>query len=295
MRGRSQRNAFTFVLVALVLWASLWLIQKYIQRTVSTPRPTTTAPSTIRIATWNLRKFSEGGEHPPDLVEIASIIKSAQFDIVAIQEVQRDGQIVEKLRRQLNEPWRHIVSDRTGSNYERYAFLYRSDRVDIVDGSAMLLSGPEVAVFDRVPFTARFRAGHFDFALITVHLSFTNTERRASEARALSALARRLSESGEKDVIVLGDFNEQRTRPNLQVFDQQGWSRLNKEPTNLSSTEIYDNLIIDPLLTREWTGNWGVLRFDETDFANDDRAAGELVSDHRPAWAEFSTSGPDDD
>src|SRR5213079_3716654 len=83
--------------------------------------------STIRIATWNLRKFSErngAGQYPPDLVEIAKIIRAAKFDLIAIQEVQREGQIVEKLRRQLNEPWRHVVSDRTGNN-ERYAFLYR--------------------------------------------------------------------------------------------------------------------------------------------------------------------------
>src|SRR5437660_5458469 len=179
-------------------------------------RPTTTTASTIRIATWNLRKFSErqgAGQYPPDLVEIAGIIKSARFDLIAIQEVQREGQIVEKLRRQLNEPWRHVVSDRTGNN-ERYAFLYRADRVDIVDGSARLILGPETAVFDRAPFTASFKAGQFDFVLLTVHLSYTDHSRGASEATALAALSRRIVDgAAEKDLIVLGDFNEQHQRP----------------------------------------------------------------------------------
>jgi hypothetical protein len=70
---------------------------------------------------------------------------------------------------------------------------------------------------------------------------------------------------------------------------------LNRDATNLSSSEIYDNLLIDPHFTKEWTGAAGTWRFDEMDYANDDKLAAEFVSDHRPAWAEFSTAGPDDD
>jgi len=284
-------------LVALCMWIVWACQQKRIEQSAR-PAATSTAPSTIRIATWNLRKFSErqgAGQYPPDLVEIARIIKAAQFDLIAIQEVQREGQIVEKLRRQLNEPWRHVVSDGTG-NHERYAFLYRSDRVDIVDGSAHLVLGPETAVFDRAPFTASFKAGDFDFVLLTVHLSYTDHARRAAEAGALAALARRMvDESAEKDLIVLGDFNEQHQRGNLHVFEEQGWTKCNRDATNLSSSETYDNLLIDQKYTKEWTGVAGTWRFDEMDYANDDKQAMEFVSDHRPAWGEFSIVGPDDD
>ena len=150
MAWRRQTAAIwaAVALIALCMFIA-WAWRQRQARQIS--QPATATASTIRIATWNLRKFSErqgAGQYPPDLVEIAGIIKSARFDLIAIQEVQREGQIVEKLRRQLNEPWRHVVSDRTGNN-ERYAFLYRSDRVDIVDGSAKLIVGPETAVFDR--------------------------------------------------------------------------------------------------------------------------------------------------
>jgi endonuclease/exonuclease/phosphatase family metal-dependent hydrolase len=294
-RRQSVQTWAAIALIALCMWAIWAWRQRQAQQLV---RPPTTNTSIIRIATWNLRKFSErqgAGQYPPDLVEIASIIKSARFDLIAIQEVQREGQVVEKLRRQLNEPWRHVVSDRTGNN-ERYAFLYRADRVDMVDGSAKLILGPETAVFDRAPFTANFRAGQFDFVLLTVHLSYTDHARRASEATALAALARRIVDgSAEKDLIVLGDFNEQHQRQNLPLFERQGWTRLNRDATNLSSTETYDNLLIDPRFTKEWTGIAGTWRFDELDYANDDKLATEFVSDHRPAWAEFSTAGPDDD
>src|ERR1051325_5483674 len=283
------------ILVALCMWAAwAWRVGEARQ----VVPPANTAPSTIRIATWNLRKFSErsgAGQYPPDLVEIAKIIRAAKFDLIAIQEVQREGQIVEKLRRQRSEPWRHVVSDGTG-NHERYAFLWRGNRVDMVDGSAHLILGAETAVFDRAPFRAGFKAGRFDFVLVTVHLSYTNHERRASEGSALAGLARRMVDGGsEKDLIVLGDFNEQHQRGNLHLFEEQGWTKINREATNLSSTETYDNLLIDLKYTREWTGVAGTWRFDEMDYANDDKVATEYVSDHRPAWGEFSTAGPDDD
>jgi endonuclease/exonuclease/phosphatase family metal-dependent hydrolase len=254
-------------------------------------------PGTIRIATWNLRKFGErdkANQHPPDLVAIADIIKSSGFDLIAIQEVQQEGQEIQKLRRQLNEPWRHVISERTGNN-ERFAFLYRGDRVELID-TPHLMSKPTAQVFDRAPFMATFRAGQFDFTLVTVHLSYTDTARRRREAEALARFAKDLAaHAAEKDVIVLGDFNEQHQHGNLPFFDEQGWTRLNTEATNLGSTEIYDNFLIDRNFTREWTGRTGVIRFDETRFANNDHRALEDVSDHRPAWADFATVGPDDD
>jgi len=293
-----RRAALIVALLALVIWGGWWAWQHWHATVPQSQFAATTNPSgTIRIATWNLRKFSQRekpGQHPPDLVEIAKIIKGGGFDLLAIQEVQQEGQEVQKLRLQLNEPWRHVISDRTGNN-ERFAFIYREDRVELLD-SPRLMSGPEATTFDRVPFIATFKAGQFDFVLVTVHLSYTDTSRRRREAEALARFAKDMAaHASEKDVIVLGDFNEQHRIGNLHYFDEQGWTRLITEPTNLGSSEIYDNLLIDRQFTREWTGRGGVIRFDESDFGNDDKSAMESVSDHRPAWAEFSTVGPDDD
>src|SRR5438445_464493 len=84
---------------------------------------------------------------------------------------------------------------------------------------------------------------------------------RAAGASALAGLARRMVDgSAEKDLIVLGDFNEQHQRGNLHIFEEQGWSKLNHDATNLSSTEAYDNLLIDRRFTREWTGVAGTWR-----------------------------------
>jgi len=81
----------------------------------------------------------------------------------------------------------------------------------------------------------------------------------------------------------------------LEVFEQLGWMKLNGDATNLGSSEVYDNLLIDRRNTREWTGAAGTWRFDEMDYGNDDRVASELVSDHRPVWGEFLVVGVDDD
>jgi len=288
-----------FGALALGLW--YWNEQQKKSRSAPAPTPTTTAiEGRVRIATWNLQKFSDrdkAGQHPPDLVTIARIVKEARFDVLAIQEVQRGGaQAVQKLRRQLNEPWRHAITEPTGNN-ERYGFLYREDRMQLLETPA-LYAGPEAAVFDRVPAIARFRAGNFDFILLTAHLWYgdkANNPRRKAEAAALVRIAQSLAAGPEKDVIVLGDFNEMRASGNLKLFEEVAFVRLNHEPTNLGSTEVYDNLLIQPNHTREYAGVVGVVKFDETLMDNDDPRARQDISDHRPVWAEFNAGGADDD
>src|SRR5687767_6683042 len=113
-RTDSQRALFALVFLLLLALAAhrLWK-----ERPWATQRPAPSIPSTrptaparaIRIATWNLKKFSDRAR--PDLVTIASLIKSNAFDLLAIQEVQHQGQTVQRLRMTLGEPWRHVISD----------------------------------------------------------------------------------------------------------------------------------------------------------------------------------------
>ncbi len=290
-RDPTARALLAIVLVAVLLIA-WWM------KTRRAAPPPANAPvnaalvGEIRIATWNLRQFSDRGK--ADLRAVAAIITDAGFDVVAIQEVKREGEQVDRLLNVLGPPWRGTIGPMTGNN-ERYAFIYRGDRVMLL-AKATLLDNPG-RVFDRAPGSATFRAGAFDFELLTVHLSYTDTARRTREAAALARIAPDLAvKQAEKDIIVLGDFNEMDPpKGNLGYFDALGWRRLNDAPTNLGSSEIYDNILIDPKYTREYAGKHGVERFDEVRFHNDDAAARDNVSDHRPAWAVFSTTGPDDD
>ena len=298
-----------FVLILAVLslffFAGYWLwenrpwLPRRAPASLPFPRPTTvptTAPvRPVRLATWNLKKFSERAR--PDLATIASLIRSHNFDLIAIQEVQQQGQSVQRLRMTLGEPWRHVVSEQTGNN-ERFAFLYRSDVIETLSDPAFITSAESVN-FDRVPYAGTFRAGQFDFTLLTVHSWYGDANfnaRRQQETQALARVCESfLATSAEKDVIVLGDFNEFRTGGNLHYLAALNFLPVNFTPTNLSSTEVYDNILLNRGHTREFTNITGVLMFDETHFTNDDKRAADDISDHRPVFADFHTMLPDDD
>jgi hypothetical protein len=289
MRSRQGRRVLIVALIcgAIVIGA-VWLWQNHL-------RPRHPVGPTVRIATWNLRQFSD--RQRVDLRMIADVIRSSNFDIVAIQEVKREGEEVDRLLNVLGVPWRSArLSPMTG-NHERFAFIYNGDHVQEVAGaSAQFIASADAGVFDRTPYQQSFRAGNFDFTLVTCHLSYTDTMRRRREAEALARIAKDLAaHAAEKDVIVLGDFNEEHVGGNLHYFLEEGWESVNHDPTNLSGSETYDSLLIDPTNTREWSGVAGSIHFDETRYGNDDKQALNAVSDHRPAYADFVTNLPDDD
>lgn len=251
------------------------------------------SPASIRIATWNIRHL--GSRRGIDYRAISGIITRNAFDLVAIQEVLRDGAGVDALLNTLGPPWRstHLSPESPGG--ERLTFIYRDDRIRPVS-PAVPLGGASTGVFERLPYAATFRCGAFDFELITVHLSWGDVAQRSNEMRTLADLvARRLVASTEKDIILLGDFNEQKSRPNLSYLHAAGFQTDVRIGTNLSSREMYDHILIHPNHTREYLGQTAVFAFDELLYGNDDKQAVTAVSDHRPVYADFATTGPDDD
>ena len=66
-----------------------------------------------------------------------------------------------------------------------------------------------------------------------------------------------------------------------------------KIPTSIKD-KLYDNIFFQSNYTKEFSGNYGVVKFDEQLFGNDDKKASLMVSDHRPLWAEFDVSEDDD-
>jgi endonuclease/exonuclease/phosphatase family metal-dependent hydrolase len=274
------------VVVALVAWQVRLFWQNHL-------RPRHPVGPAVRVATWNLRQFSE--RRNVDVRAIAEVIRASHFDVVAVQEVKRNGEQVDALLNELGTPWRATSMSATTGNYERFVFLYEGDHVQEI-GRARFVNSPQAAVFARLPYQASFRAGAFDFTLVTVHLSFDDRARRRREVDALVQVAQDVAAaSSEKDVIVLGDFNAENPQA-LRPFADAGWASLNHDPTNRGSSEVYDTLIIDPAPTREWNGAAGAVSFDDILPQNqNDRTAREHVSDHRPAWADFVTNLPDDD
>jgi endonuclease/exonuclease/phosphatase family metal-dependent hydrolase len=260
-------------------------------------RPAYPDGPTVRIASWNLRQFNV--RDATDFGLIARIIRDNDFDVVALQEVRGDGEAVDRLVDELNGlmgigPWRAIVSNRTG-NHQRFAFVYDADAVRYLGESGFLPSDLRIS---RRPYAAQFRSGNFDFSLVTVHLLYGDAPERRREARRLASRVNGVvlpAGTGERDVIVLGDFNTTRRRGGTMApFRDNRWQPLIDQPTNLGDSRILDNLVIDPRHVAEWSGRAGVVRFDDQHFRDDDRAV-RAVSDHRPIWADFVVTLEDDD
>ncbi|MGQ0696602.1 MAG: endonuclease/exonuclease/phosphatase family protein [Panacagrimonas sp.] len=177
--------------------------------------------SSLLLATWNIRdfdsnKFGFGPRLPETFYYLAEMI--ACFDLVAVQEVNRDLTALEKLLKILGHEWDYIATDTTegtGGNGERMAFLYNTEKVRFrrVAGEVVLPEGqlivsskkvktpqgqPDVAPttvemkqqFARSPFLVAFQSGWFRFSLCTVHIYYgadsgEELKRRVAEIEAL--------------------------------------------------------------------------------------------------------------
>src|SRR5262245_44549213 len=91
--------------------------------------------SSLLLATWNIRdfdsnKFGYGPRLPETFYYIAEIISC--FDLIAVQEVNRDLSALETVIRILGRKWDYIVTDATegpGGNEERMAFVFNTEKV----------------------------------------------------------------------------------------------------------------------------------------------------------------------
>ncbi|GAA3626212.1 hypothetical protein GCM10022200_05700 [Microbacterium awajiense] len=202
--------------------------------------------SRLLLATWNIRdfdsnRFGMGPRLPETFFYIAEIISC--FDLVAVQEVNRDLAPLQKVLDILGPDWDFIATDTTegrGGNGERMAFLYNRDRVRFrnIAGEIVLPEGQLVVgltgasdpttsaarglQFARSPFLVSFTSGWFKFSLCTVHIYFGDEsgdllERRIAEIDRLAAfLAKRQDDAPRptsggvgnvENFIALGDFN----------------------------------------------------------------------------------------
>lgn len=206
--------------------------------------------SSLLLATWNIRdfdsnKFGYGPRLKESFYYIAEMISC--FDLVAVQEVNRDLSAWQKVMAILGREWDYIATDTTegaGGNGERMVFVYNTEKVWFrkIAGEIVLPDGqqivakrkvkkpaagePELAVkqvqFSRSPFLVAFQSGWFRFSLCTAHLYYgaasgPQLEQRIAEIAAMvKFLAQRqdIASQQEKDnhgavenYIVLGDFN----------------------------------------------------------------------------------------
>ena len=256
--------------------------------------------STIRLAAWNIRIFSDNSRDDHELQLIADVL--IDYDFVAIVEL-RDEEVLkrtESVLKLMGRDYDYLLSRPVGEKVkERYAFMFDQKLVHVLE-YGMVVPDPNDA-FLREPYYASFRAGKFDFTAITAHVIWGDSvPSRQHEVRELADVYRAVQamNGAEQDVILLGDFN--RNPDDLLAYQPlmsiPRMTHLFNVPqkSHIRDTSLYDNIFFQTSYVTEYTGNSGIDRFDETDFGNDDKAASLTVSDHRPVWGEFRIDSDDD-
>ncbi|MCV7286694.1 endonuclease/exonuclease/phosphatase family protein [Mycolicibacterium wolinskyi] len=186
----------------------------------------------LLLATWNIRdfdgnKFGFGPRKLESLYYLAEVISS--FDLVAVQEINRDLRPLQDIMKILGGGWDYIVTDATegsSGNNERMAFLFDKDKVFFrkIAGEVVLPEGQTIVSradaalkpgdapavergrqFARSPFLVAFQSGWFKFSLCTVHIFYGSEsgaalQRRIEEIKRLMAFFAKRQDKEVKDV-----------------------------------------------------------------------------------------------
>ena len=256
----------------------------------------------IVIASWNIQQFSNN-KSKRALQYMADICE--RFDIIALQEVKTDLRGLSRLQSMLPGNYKILVSDPTG-NHERFAFIY--DKRSVVATGMVSEIGFNVPAkshqgyqLHRMPYCASFRAGRFDFVVVTAHIYFgkTKKERKQREeeiSKLVEFIDRRARTDKNKvfdrDFFVTGDFNiEEEGDAFFNALASKGFvmpDALNDLKTNFRRTATYDKIVWVDRPSFQFTGEMNVVPFGEVLFQDKSPKGGKKqISDHLPLWAEF--------
>jgi endonuclease/exonuclease/phosphatase family metal-dependent hydrolase len=277
---------------------------------------------TLNIATWNVREFGKKPRSEAAIHYIAEII--GQFDLVAVAELRDKLEDLGRVMQILGPYWKVLYSDYIADspgNFERVGYVYDGRSIRFTGLAAEVdpkrqknkSSGKYVEKISwwRSPYIASFRAGHFDFVLVTAHIQWGSSEK--TRAEELTNLAKwvneKIKEQGwdDKDIIVMGDFNiPSRDGPLYRAITLNGKglrapdALMKTDPgTNLEKNKVYDQIFHLPQYTKCFTDLGGVLDFYCGDHSplfpnlDKDKFTYEL-SDHLPLWIQLKVDTLDE-
>ena len=176
----------------------------------------------LRIATWNVRNFpldertaedNLGYSRRTNICDFETALGGLDADLYGLQEVNDIRRFQPILRRACGERSMDVrYSSSGGRNGQHLAIAWDRSVLELV-GKPMEIAELVLEPGMRPAFAGFFRslrAGGVDFTLVVVHLESgpRNFADRRRQNRALAAwLEARIDETGDPDVIVLGDFN----------------------------------------------------------------------------------------
>jgi endonuclease/exonuclease/phosphatase family metal-dependent hydrolase len=260
----------------------------------------------VKISAFNIQIFGRAKMDKSGVPDILADIVS-QSDITAIQELRSADispvkQFMALLRESggeeadpsVPEKYAYVLGPREGrsSSKEQYWIIYDKTKFTVLAEDTYF--DPEDK-FDRNPLAVYFQSnGPLDFILIVTHIKPGDAE---AEIAALPEAAAYYQELwGESDVFIVGDFNadgQYYDETLLQtVFPEDAYRTIitnEYDTTVAASANTYDRFIITGTAVEDFTGSFGVLRFDELYDFEQMGIMPNAVSDHYPVWAEFYT------
>jgi endonuclease/exonuclease/phosphatase family metal-dependent hydrolase len=256
------------------------------------------AGSYLRVVSWNLRHEGWNGDtnYLEDARQIWTQYGGANTspdgcDVVFLQEVMYPH-VAEEIARALTQisgvSWASSVTPTVGrSSYkEAYAVVYRPDKVSLLSSSLFADVNDR---FEREPHIVALRMNdtQADFTFINWHTLFGTTTERQKEINAIPDVfaAVATSNPGDRDVILLGDFNANATSTwwtgltnGTRVTPQVAF-RVNVQTTlnsSFSYVSPYDHFWFQPQHVTEYADSG-------RDYVASPAALAEL-SDHVPIW-----------
>ncbi|MFT5848838.1 endonuclease/exonuclease/phosphatase family protein [Psychroserpens sp.] len=227
--------------------------------------PKKTVDNNLLLCSWNIKNFGTLKDRTAEsLYYIAEIINA--FDIVAVQEINRDLSDFKKVLRLLGSHWKYTLSDVTegnAGNDERFGFIYDSRRVTHSGLSGEIVIAPELAAdnaiirqLKRTPTFTGFESGWRKFSIVSVHLhpgeGDANETLRKEEVRLLmEVLDKKISSAAfiNRNMIILGDTNLYKDDSAIvELITDHDFiesEALVGRFTNTSLSQIYDRLFLN--------------------------------------------------
>jgi len=284
--------------------------------------PDSALDKTLLVATWNIREFGNPGHKrkKKSLYYIAEIL--SQFDLIGIVELRKDVHEMAEVLHLMGPSWDIVYSDYIedpGGNKERVGFVY-DKRACVFTGLAgnanepRKKTGSEYLIKDdswwRKPFMGSFRAGNFDFIMLTTHIRWGSMEKdRTKELKLLAdyVYARTIDDAAvDRDVLVMGDFNIPDLNSDLyKAVCSRGLTMPpglagvsgSNVAAKLAKSKRYDQILYNPVYTKSITDKGGILDFygdgwgalyPEAANLHDMKYTFQL-SDHLPLWIMIDT------
>lgn len=283
--------------------------------------PSSRLDESLNVATWNIREFGNSPRLDASIYYIAEIIN--QFDLVTLIELRDDLGDLKRVMEHLGTEWQVVFSDFVdddAGNNERIAYLFDTRMVRL---TGLVAEADPPRVKDeatkewqikfgwwRAPYMASFRAGNFDFVMISAHIRWADgVTDRVPPLRLLGEWIeqrRTHPKAVHSDFIVTGDFNiPSRRSSTFKALTGNGANLLipggllKAKGTNLSERNTYDQILHSPTDIDRFSGNGGTLNFYQNDWQALYPAPGPRpsskskftfeLSDHLPLWLQVKT------